>query len=59
MPWQFPPCAVAIENIDGPDNGNGARDAAELLKKLLDAGLSRFEPKPLQALAEAERKAAS
>ena len=33
--------------------------AAELLKRLLAAGLSRYEPDPLAALDAAERKAAA
>jgi hypothetical protein len=37
----------------------GARESAELLRRLLDAGLSRFEPDPLRAIAEAERRQAA
>ena len=33
-----------------------ARESAELLRRLLDAGLSRFEPDPLGAIEEAEAK---
>ena len=33
-----------------------ARESAELLRRLLDAGLSRFEPDPLGAIEEAEGK---
>jgi hypothetical protein len=35
----------------------GAREAGEILQKMLALGLSRFEPNPLQAIAEAEFKA--
>jgi hypothetical protein len=33
-----------------------ARESAELLKRLSDTGLSRFEPDPLAAIAEAEQR---
>jgi hypothetical protein len=43
----------------GPDR-NGEYQAAKILRKLLRAGLSRYEPRPLEALAAAKRaKAAS
>ena len=42
-PWQDPPMYGEL----------GDADALALLKKLLEAGLSRFEPDPLAALAEA------
>jgi hypothetical protein len=51
--------AVRRAVLLAPDSGNGVRDAAELLKKLLAAGLSKYEPNPLQTLAETESKAAS
>jgi|SRR6516164_9661031 hypothetical protein len=40
---------------------NGARDyaAARLLRHMLRAGLSRFEPRPTKALAEAKERAAA
>ena len=37
----------------------GEREAAELLKTMLAAGLSRYEPDPLAALDEAEAKRAA
>jgi hypothetical protein len=52
-PWQSPPCEVDPD-FDG-DDFHGRRTAARLLKRLLDAGLSRFEPDPIAALAAAER----
>ena len=62
MPWEVPPCWVAPANIEDllatspdADDTHGWRDAARLLKRLLDAGLSRFEPDPIAALAAAER----
>jgi hypothetical protein len=57
-PWQPPPCWAEIDDQDneaGPISGH--RAAAELLRRLLAAGLSRYEPDPVNALArvEAER----
>ncbi|MCA1415283.1 hypothetical protein I6F30_29750 [Bradyrhizobium sp. NBAIM20] len=60
MPWQPPPCQIA--NIDAalaasddePRRGRNA--AATLLQQMLDAGVSRFEPDPMTALAEAEHQ---
>jgi hypothetical protein len=50
QPWQNP-------DLDRPyGDPRAARESAELLKRLLDAGLSRFEPTPLQALAGAEKR---
>jgi hypothetical protein len=37
----------------------GAREAAEVLKKLLALGLSKYEPYPLQAIGAAERRQAA
>jgi hypothetical protein len=52
-PWQSPPCwidnLVATIN-DGNDGIGGDYAAAKLLQRLLDAGLSRFEPDPIGAL---------
>jgi hypothetical protein len=43
LPHQSPPSSVALD--DDRD-----RDATELLRRLLAAGLSRYEPDPLKAL---------
>ena len=53
-PWETPP-----ESID--ENGDDPRDAAgrKLLRRMLKAGLSRYEPDPLGALAAVKQKAAS
>jgi hypothetical protein len=54
-PWQTAPMHVA-----DPDNPKpGDEEAAELLRRLLAAGLSRFEPSPIEALAAAEARAGS
>jgi hypothetical protein len=37
-------------------DARGAREAAEILKKLLALGLSKFEPDPLGAIAAAEQR---
>ena len=48
-PWEAPPCfGDAYPGHDGHVGG------AKLLRQLLDAGLSRFEPNPLSALAKVE-----
>jgi hypothetical protein len=53
-PWQSPP--MYGDSTDGIDDfeGAGRAHAADLLRRLLAAGLSRFEPDPLAALARAE-----
>ena len=51
-PWQQPPADVD-EDDDG-DNINA--DAVALLRKMLAAGLSRYEPDPLTALAAAAKR---
>jgi hypothetical protein len=61
-PWQPVPASgyVSVTDDDGeygPVMGRAA--AAELLRRLLTAGLSRFEPDPLGALARVEAERAS
>lgn len=51
-PWQSPPCYG-----DTSPGHDGHADAAKLLRKLLDAGLSRYEPDPVAALAKVEARA--
>jgi hypothetical protein len=47
-PWELPPCAVS----DNPEEESQAQQGAvKLLNKMLAAGLSRYEPDPLNALA--------
>jgi hypothetical protein len=45
-PWETPPCNIW---------GYGQSNAIELRDRLVAAGLSIFEPDPMQALAEVER----
>jgi hypothetical protein len=54
QPWQLPPFRASLADLDQPPGDpSGRRESAELLRRLLDAGLSPFEPDPLRAL---ERK---
>jgi hypothetical protein len=64
--WQPAPCEIPIDEIDAiiskGDDGNGKSGylaAAKLLRKMLRAGLSRFEPEPVKRLAEIGAKTAS
>ena len=50
-PWQSPPCT---EDEDDPTPRD--RAAQTLLRRMLRAGLSRFDPDPLKALAGAKRR---
>jgi hypothetical protein len=57
MPWQSPPCVASLASLREPfGDPRAARESAELLKQMLAFGLSRFEPDPLAAIAEAERQ---
>ncbi len=50
-PWQNPVFRASLRDLDKPyGDPSGKRESSELLKRLLDAGLSPFEPDPLQAL---------
>jgi hypothetical protein len=62
QPWQKPPCHASLADLDQPyDDPRGARESAELLKRLIDANLSPYEPDPMAALerAEAEQRLAA
>jgi len=53
QPWQDPPCQVddLVSAINAGDDGIlGDYAAAKLLQRLLDRGLSRYEPDPVSAL---------
>jgi hypothetical protein len=51
-PWQQPPCRVDEDDVDGDED-----DAARaLLRRMLAAGLSRYEPEPLKALGAKRRR---
>jgi hypothetical protein len=53
-PWEAAPCHALI------DEGNGRitrdRQAGAVMDRLLDAGLSQWEPNPVEALAQAKPK---
>jgi hypothetical protein len=51
LPWQSPPM---YGDIDRPRRD---QHAAELLQRMLDAGLSRYEPDPVAALERAKAEA--
>ena len=57
-PWQKPPCATHLDSALRQPFGDprGAREAAEILKKMPVLGLPQFEPNPLQAIEEAEQR---
>src|SRR5215472_11309874 len=51
-PWQPPPCWVndLVADIQRGDDGiHGHYAAARLLQRMLDHGISRYEPDPLKA----------
>jgi hypothetical protein len=59
-PWQSPPCWIGLGEIEGviargDDGASGRFQAAVLLRRLLQARLSRYEPDPLGALERAKR----
>ena len=54
-PWQPAPCNIASA-LDESDPQRSYRAAALLLQRMLAAGVSRWHPNPLAALAEAEAK---
>jgi hypothetical protein len=51
---QPPPMYAAANAVGGDDGSSGWFQAEQLLRRLLDAQLSRFEPDPVRALAEVE-----
>ena len=48
LPWQSPPCIA--------DGYHGDPEAMKLLQQMLAAGVSRYDPDPLTALAGAKRR---
>jgi hypothetical protein len=48
-PWMFPPAWLSLDDRD-PEHADGVA----LLRRLLDAGLSKYEPDPIGALAKVE-----
>jgi hypothetical protein len=55
MPWQSPPFRASLRDLSQPfGDASGRRESAELLRRLLRANLSPFEPHPLRAVERAE-----
>jgi hypothetical protein len=50
-PWQQPPC-----DVDPDSTAPRQVEAVKLLRRMLAAGVSRWHPDPLAAVAEVERK---
>jgi hypothetical protein len=50
-PWESPPCHADEDNSDPQDKA-----AQHLLRRMLTAGVSRFDPDPLAALRQASRR---
>jgi len=58
--WQTLPCEVEINETDARGcEHRSTRNASMILKRLLNAGLSRYEPDPPTALARVERESAA
>ena len=49
-PWEHPPAW-----IDDPDDYPESPEAAQLLKRMLAAGVSRYDPDPMATLEKAEK----
>jgi hypothetical protein len=57
QPWQLPPCDTNLDSAlrEPFGDASGRREAGEVLKRLLALGLSRYEPDPMRAIAQAEQ----
>ena len=56
-PWQSPPVWITdlVADLNAGDDGVlGRYQGARLLRRMLDAGISRYEPDPLGALKQAK-----
>jgi hypothetical protein len=58
-PWMVPPCWLRDDRdvqdaLSMPHDHTGRRTAGELVQRLLAAGLSCYEPSPIDALEQAE-----
>ncbi|MCA1390778.1 hypothetical protein I6F20_17060 [Bradyrhizobium sp. IC3123] len=54
-PWLVPPCAVNPDAAARGENRLGEVDAMRLQRRMLAAGLSKYEGHPMAALEQAER----
>jgi hypothetical protein len=59
MPYDIDPAQVEAIIARGPDGLAGEYQAARLLRRMLRAGLSRYEPDPIRALERAKERAAA
>jgi hypothetical protein len=57
-PWQRPPCLIEDPEagLRGPDDLSGRHNAARLLQRMRQLRISKFDPDPMAAIAEAEAK---
>lgn len=59
-PWEFPPCWINPDEIDDIiANGDGTSNnfnAAKLAKRMIAAGVSLYDPSPIEAIAAAKRR---
>jgi hypothetical protein len=60
QPWQDPPCVIDLASALREPMGDqrALREGGELLKQMLALGISKYHPSPLDALRQAEEKAA-
>jgi hypothetical protein len=62
-PWQWPPCWINEAEIDaiiaGGDDPHGRHIAAKLLKRMLEVGVSKYDPDPMRAIEAATKKDAA
>jgi hypothetical protein len=57
-PWEYPPCWADDDeaNPDGRSPMCKTKEARALLLRMLAAGISRYDPDPMAALAKGKRK---
>lgn len=57
-PWQYAPCELPDDYDPAIDNDPdlGRREAAQLLRQMLDLGISRWHPNPLEAIEQAKKR---
>ena len=58
QPWELPPCVVYADDVEKNPHLS-AKAAYAMLQRMLAAGLSRFDPTPVQSLARVEAATAS
>jgi len=54
--YQYPPAWTHEDDSDDGPNNCDQRDARSLLREMLAAGVSRYHPSPLKALAAARKR---